>query len=287
MDTFQHIVLEWYARHGRKLPWRETKDPYKILVSEMMLQQTQVDRVIPKYHMFLARFPTVQALASAPTSDVLKLWSGLGYNRRALYLQTCAQEIVALRHFPDDVDGLRILPGIGPYTGAAVLSFAFNADIPVIDVNIELLYKRIFYGNKETVEALAVKHLPLGRSRDWHNALMDLGSLFCTSKNPKCSLCPLEKVCSSADNEKRIQETRKKKNVIPFRQSDRIVRGTILKLLTAKPYSISDLHVAVKNEGIERTAEHFQRIVSQLESDGLIEVRQKMVRLPSQLKKEI
>ena len=141
----QKTILSWYEEKGRKLPWRETTDPYKILVSEMMLQQTQVDRVIPKYHAFLKRFPTVKDLTEAPPGEVLQYWSGLGYNRRALYLQRCAQELVKQKNFPENVEELQKLPGLGPYTTAAVLSFALNKDVIVVDVNISILYKRIFY----------------------------------------------------------------------------------------------------------------------------------------------
>jgi len=278
MEAFQTLVLSWYKKHGRKLPWRETTDPYKILVSEMMLQQTQVDRVIPKYEAFLKAFPTAESLASASTGDVLRLWSGLGYNRRALYLQKCAQAV--MKTFPKESEALQTLPGIGSYTAAAVLSFAFNKDIVVVDVNIELLYKRIFYPAKN-VSMLAQRHLPSGHSRDWHNALMDIGALYCTSVAPKCTRCPLKAICASASNEKRIEATRKKKIVVPFKQSDRIVRGAILKLLTTHTSIDGDtVYDMLKQRGIERDTQTFQRIVAALEKDRLVIRKKNILYLP-------
>ena len=276
----QKTILSWYEEKGRKLPWRETTDPYKILVSEMMLQQTQVDRVIPKYHAFLKRFPTVKDLTEAPPGEVLQYWSGLGYNRRALYLQRCAQELVKQKNFPENVEELQKLPGLGPYTAAAVLSFALNKDVVVIDVNISLLYKRLFYPRGD-VEKIAQELLPLGRSRDWHNALMDLGSLYCHRKNPDCAHCPLRKLCASADYVQKIEETWVKKKVKAFKSSDRIVRGGILKLLVKKNGMDVDLVLrALELQGISREKNVFLKILGKLEDDGLIKMKEEKVFLP-------
>ena len=281
MELLQKTVLQWYTKNGRRLPWRETTDPYRILVSEIMLQQTQVDRVVPKFHTFLEKFPTACALARAPPSDVLKIWSGLGYNRRALYLQRCAQALVEKKIFPETVEELQTFPGIGEYTAAAILSFAFNKDVPVIDVNIKLLYKRIFYGQFEDIHAFAQEILPKGRSRNWHNALMDIGALYCTSMNPKCPLCPLKSFCASAENEKRIEETRMKKNVVPFKKSDRIVRGTILKILTEKNgLSVDTMYTLLHQQGIKRKKELFLVIIRKLEEEGLLKNKQQRLFLP-------
>ena len=275
----QKTILSWYAKFGRKLPWRETTDPYKILVSEMMLQQTQVDRVIPKYHAFLKRFPTVKSLADTPVAEVLQYWSGLGYNRRALYLRRCAQALAG-KNFPQDVNSLQQLPGLGSYTAAAVLSFALNKDVVVIDVNISLLFKRIFYPRKD-VEKIAEEVLPLGRSRDWHNALMDIGSLYCHRKNPDCAHCPLQKMCASAGDEKRISSTWEKKQVKAFKSSDRIVRGGILKLLTKRDgQSIENVYVALDVQGISRDKKTFLSILEKLEKDGLVIQKEKKLFLP-------
>lgn len=282
-EKLQQTVLQWYAENRRKLPWRETIDPYKILVSEIMLQQTQVYRVVPKYHAFLEQFPTADMLAQAPAADVLRLWSGLGYNRRALYLQQCAKALVEKYNgiFPTTEAALLELPGIGKYTAAAVLSFAFNTDVPVIDVNIELLYKRIFYNKADNVEGIARELLPKNTSREWHNALMDIGALFCTATNPKCNDCPLKQFCASANNSKRHEATRMRKKVVPFKKSDRIVRGTILKLLTQRnKQSIENVYLQLLEQKIKRKKEKFDKILGELEKDGLIKIKEKKLYLP-------
>ncbi len=275
----QKTILSWYAQYGRDLPWRKTQDPYSILVSEMMLQQTQVDRVIPKYHAFLQRFPTAHSLSISSPGEVLQYWSGLGYNRRALYLHRCVQALET-RDFPHTVEDLQKLPGLGPYTAAAVLSFAMNKDVVVIDVNIALLYKRLFYPRRD-VDRIAEDVLPLGRSRDWHNALMDIGSLYCHRKNPDCVHCPLQKLCASAGDEKKIECTWETKKVKSFKSSDRIVRGGILKLLTKKDgLDIDFIFRALELQGIQREKEVFESIVRKLESDRLIVLKEKKLFLP-------
>jgi len=283
IQKIQKTILGWYKQSSRQLPWRQTTDPYKILVSEMMLQQTQVDRVIPKYYAFLEKFPTVISLAKAPTADVFKLWSGLGYNRRALYLQKCAQTIVEKynRKFPETTQELCQLPGLGAYTSAAVLSFAYNKNVEVIDVNIERIFKRVFYGKVESAAAIAQHLLPQGQSRDWHNALMDIGALFCTAAQPRCTLCPLQKLCASANNAERIEATWKKKKVVPFKESDRIVRGTILKLLTKQnSQSVDDIYAQLLHQNIKREKEKVDKILVQLEKDGLIRKEKSIISLP-------
>jgi A/G-specific adenine glycosylase len=269
MKKIQKLVLSWYKNHGRQLPWRETKDPYKILVSEIMLQQTQVDRVIPKYYAFLDKFPTPIELAQSSKADVLKLWSGLGYNRRALYLHKCAQEIKD--GFPKDYNQLIKLSGIGPYTASAILSFSFNENITVIDVNIERIFKRIFYNEFDNIQELANTILPLGQTRDWHNALMDIGAQFCKARNPKCENCPINAICISANDSEKIKKTWKKKKVKPFKESNRIVRGEILKLLTKKEnIEIKEVIKHLKEKSINRDKEKFLKIIEELEKDKLL-----------------
>lgn len=278
-EEFQNTILLWYKGNGRKLPWRETTDPYKILVSEMMLQQTQVERVLLKYQEFFQKFPTLEVLAQASPADVLRIWSGLGYNRRALYLQQCAQ-IIVKKHkhlFPQTEAELQTLPGIGIYTAAALLSFAYNKSVPVVDVNIERIFKRVFYGKKINYSTL----IPENKSRDWHNALMDIGALFCTATSPRCNDCPLKQGCPSANNATRIEATWKKKKVVPFQKSDRIVRGTILKLLTREnSQEIDSLYDQLLKQSIKRGRKKFEGIVKQLEKDGLIEKRDNKITLP-------
>jgi len=182
--ALQDRLLAWYARHGRELPWRRTTDPYAILVSEVMLQQTQVPRVIARYGPFLERFPTLADLAGASLRDVLAAWLGLGYNSRALRLKRCAE--AAPEGLPDDLERLRALPGIGPYTARAVLVFAHDADVAAVDANVRrVLTSELSLPHDLSPAALqrvADAVLPRGRSRDWHNALMDYGSLVLTAR---------------------------------------------------------------------------------------------------------
>src|SRR5581483_4865161 len=149
--AIQAALLEWFAAAGRDLPWRHTRDPYRIMVSEIMLQQTQVDRVIPKYHAFLAAFPTLEALAAAPTAEVIRAWSGLGYNRRAVNMQRTARAVLEEHggQFPRDLPALLRLPGIGPYTAGAIACFAFEQDVGFMDTNIRRVVQRLFVGPEE------------------------------------------------------------------------------------------------------------------------------------------
>jgi A/G-specific adenine glycosylase len=184
-------LLDWYAVNARDLPWRRTTDPYAILVSEVMLQQTQVSRVVPRFEEWLRRFPTLETLASAPLADVLTAWSGLGYNNRARRLRDTAAACVAAAAggpatLPDAPDGLLALPGVGPYTARAVLIFARNADLAAVDANVRRVLTHelglppgLPPGRLQLVADAA---LPRGRSRDWHNALMDYGSAVLTSR---------------------------------------------------------------------------------------------------------
>ena len=185
-------LLDWYGRVRRPLPWRATRDPYALLVSEVMLQQTQAARVVPYYEAFLARFPDPAALAAAPARDVLAAWSGLGYNRRALALQRAAA-VVAERGWPDD---LTELPGVGPYTAAAVAAFAWDAQRAAVDVNARRVLER-WDGRRHPPAALAARAaavLPAGRAADWNQAMMELGATVCTARAPRCGACPVRGV---------------------------------------------------------------------------------------------
>jgi len=191
MAALQRRVLAWHAQNRRDLPWRRTTDPYAILVSEIMLQQTQVSRVVPKYEEWLALMPTLEALAGTSLEDVLKLWRGLGYNNRARRLRecalaACAAAVGARASLPRDAGGLRDLPGIGPYTARAVLVFAHNDDLAAVDANVRrVLTHELGLPHDLTereMQAVADAALPRGRSRDWHNALMDYGALVLTAR---------------------------------------------------------------------------------------------------------
>ena len=207
---FQRRLLAWYARHGRDLPWRRTREPYRVLVSEIMLQQTQVDRVIPKYHEFLERYPTFEDLAQARARDVTKTWRPLGYYRRASDLHGIARETVARYggRLPDDSAALRHMRGIGRYTAGAILAFAHSQDAAPVDTNVRRVLGRVFLGprglkrlrGQKAIWDLAESLVPAGRAYDYNQALMDFGATWCTARKPKCSRCPMKASCRSFDN---------------------------------------------------------------------------------------
>jgi len=185
IEAFRAMILAHYHETARSMPWRETRDPYAVLVSEIMLQQTQVERVRLKYGEFLAHFPTLATLSSAPLSDVLKVWQGLGYNRRAIYLKRCAEEIVARYNgiFPTTVQELQALPGIGPYTARAVAAFAFDVAEPLIETNVRTVYIHFFFHGHDKVSdrdimPLVAVTLDHTNPREWYYALMDYGTML-------------------------------------------------------------------------------------------------------------
>lgn len=251
IDSLQTRVLSWYADNRRDLPWRHTRDPYAILVAEVMLQQTQVERVIPKYLAFLNEYPDLQALATAQLADVLRLWSGLGYNNRAVRLQRCALQVVAQHGatLPDHLDHLEALPGIGPYTARAVLVFAHNADLAAVDANVRRVLTHEFSLPTDlaatSLQAIAEAALPRGRSRDWHNALMDYGALVLTAQRTGIS-----------------PRTRQS----PFPGSRRQQRALVVRLLLAN----GRLHTSqiAARSGIDGSAA--DDLLAALERDGLV-----------------
>lgn len=230
-QQFVETVWTYYKKSGRHtLPWRQTQDPYLILVSELMLQQTQVVRVIPKYEAFVKKWPTVQALAVASLGDVLIAWQGLGYNRRAKFLQQCAQAIVQNYQgvFPDTRAELETLPGIGPYTAGAVLAFAYNQSVVLIETNVRRVYIHHFFPTQDKVSdtdirAFLEKTLPAEKSREWYSALMDYGTF-------------LKKTVSNPNQRSKCYV---KQSV--FQGSDREIRGAIIKALIIRQLSASQL----------------------------------------------
>lgn len=264
---FQNTVWEHYRTHGRHhLPWRKTTDPYKILVSEVMLQQTQVDRVIPFYKAFLKRFPTVSALAKAPLSEVLIAWQGLGYNRRAKMLHEAAKAAVKEHagKLPKGKDALVRLPGIGPYTAGAVSAFAFNEDGLFIETNIRTVLTHHFFPKKEQVidrDILAIlqKTFPKGNARAWYSALMDYGSHL--------------KRSGIRINAKSKHYTKQK----AFKGSDREVRGMILRTLAKGPRTKRAL---MRLAPLERKMQ-FEQQLHRLSSEGFVVKKNLSYQLPT------
>lgn len=300
ITSFQKEILEWYSKNKRDLPWRrvpydtrlQQRDPYKILVSEVMLQQTQVSRVIPKYEVWLKAFPSLESLAQALTRDVLLHWSGLGYNRRALYLQKLAKQLVQqsanrLRttvvdgrrwsasevYFPRTEKELRQLHGIGEYTARALLCFAFDQQVAVVDTNVRrVILTRIKkakskmqnYTNKE-IQDIAEQLLPKGKAYEWNQALMDYAASELKGDPSTPSV---------------ILRTSRVKQKIKFKDSDRFFRGLILRiLLQHHQMTLAKLFTEIqKTKHIEK--ERLEKIVLQLEKDGLLMHKSKIFMLP-------
>jgi len=254
---FQHTILNRYAQHRRDLPRRTTTDPYQIWVSEIMLQQTQVDRVIPKYFNFLEQFPTIQELSTADKQQLLTARSGLGYNSRALNLQKTAQVIVHEYNgiIPNTIDQLKKLPGIWPYTAGAICAFAFNKEIPVVDINIKRVLIHTFNLDEnispKELEDIALRCVPKGRSCEWYNALMDYGSSVLTSKKTGIKSA--------------------KQSI--FQWSKRQVRGNIIKHLTK--YGTISVDEAKKIF----LHENFDEILEKMIDDSLVVMQNSMIRL--------
>ncbi len=200
MTPRQRALLRWWERQARDLPWRRTRDPWAVLVSEVMLQQTQVARVVPRYEAFLERFPDPAACAAAPLAEVLGLWAGLGYNRRARDLHRAAASVVEAHggRFPAELGALLSLPGVGPYTARAVLAFAFEHDVGVVDTNVGRVLAR-WEGRRlrpSEVQRLADAAVPSGAGWRWNQALFDLGAGPCARRAPKCGNCPVARWCA-------------------------------------------------------------------------------------------
>ena len=240
-DGMEKALLAWFDREGRDLPWRRTRDPYAILVSEVMLQQTQVERVVPRYERWLRRWPSAAALAAASPGDVIVEWQGLGYNRRAVALHRAACHVAA-SGWPID---LTVLPGVGPYTAAALRNFAFEEDVLPRDVNVERVERR----TRGTFSGAAAQ------------ALMDLGATICLARIPRCDTCPLRRECPSRGT--RDAPARRQS---PFEGSFRQRRADVLRTVATAPRRADRLEKAV---------------VDSLARDGLVVVEHDLVRLPS------
>ncbi|MBU0953240.1 MAG: A/G-specific adenine glycosylase [Nanoarchaeota archaeon] len=274
VERVQRMLLGWYAKNMRVLPWRQTTDPYHILVSEMMLQQTQVSRVIPKYEAFLNTFPTVERLAAARPGAVIVAWKGLGYNRRAINLHKAAQAIRDTYNgeFPHKPEQLRTLPGIGEYTSSAVATFAYNHPVAVVDTNVRRIIQRVM-GWPTPIEeliALQAQQLLPKEARRWNNAIMDFGAMICTDK-PSCSLCPIVEHCRyeklpAAEQQHFTYAVRKQGT---FKGSDRYFRGRIIDLLRSNgELTTNQLKKMLTRFGTPQKP--MAALLSDLEQDGLV-----------------
>jgi A/G-specific adenine glycosylase len=293
MTGLQRALLSWYEREGRKdLPWRRTRDPYRILVSEFMLQQTQVERVLPKYRHFLKRFPTFRALGSTSTAQVIRAWRGLGYNARAVRLKRIADEVTARYDgaLPQERTALQNLAGVGPYTAAALRAFAFGQDDLAIDVNVRRVMHRIMHGAelphevpRAELEHQARAAAPRGHAHAWNSALMDLGALVCTARFPGCARCPVKRYCSAAPLDgARLEALRMRHRArksgqagLPFVKTTRFARGRIVDRLRELPpgrtMSLLDLRVDLRAALRPEALEMLEPLLIGLERDGIVQ----------------
>lgn len=295
LSDIQREILDWFDAHRRDLPWRHTRDPYAIMVSEIMLQQTQVDRVLPYWHAWMKRWPTVDDLAAAPVAEVIRAWKGLGYNRRAVNLQRAAQAVVDRGgSFPESVEGLLELPGIGPYTAGAIACFAFEQDVAFIDTNMRRVLHRILVGvdvpkptiSDKEVLAIAGEVMPAGNGWTWNQAIMEFGAIQCTAKKPLCLTCPVQAHCSAFPEIQAAlvaQVKAPKGRSLPFEQTNRYFRGRIMDELRAhegEGVLFEEIGPAVKAGFATSDYPWLLELVTALERDGLLVIED---RQPQQL----
>ena len=261
---FQSMIFDWWKLHRRDLPWRHTRNPYKILVSEVMLQQTQVSRVLPKYQEFLAAFPNVESLSRANAGYIIRLWKGLGYNRRALYLKKTAETVVAQYNgiFPHIESELVKLPGLGTYTARALMVFAFEKDVAMVDTNIRQIITHFFLNGlpvkEKVIQEIADALIPVGKSWHWHQALMDFGALELSKHKPTCIA---------------------RRKAQPFTTTNRYFRGRIIDLLRENNIVEKEC-IATLIVSYGKSEKFFTSLISKLILDGLVVRDGTMLRLP-------
>ena len=263
-------LLAWGGPRLRDLPWRRTRDPWGVLVSEVMAQQTQVARIIPRWEAFMERFPTPKALAGAPLADLLRLWQGLGYPRRARALHDAARRIRDSGRFPSTVEELMDLPGVGPYTARAVAAFAFDLDVGVLDTNVGRLLARLS-GERlrpAAAQSMADDLVPKGDAWIWNQVVMDFGATVCTARSPRCDHCPVSGRCAWAGSTERADPAQGSAGVsgkqARFEGSDRQARGRLLAALVDGP--ILAVAVAVV---MDRDSAVADRLLADLVAEGL------------------
>jgi A/G-specific adenine glycosylase len=281
-------LLRWYRRDGRKLPWRGEHDPYRVLVSEIMLQQTQVSRVLEKYPLFLKRFPTLEKLSRARTSEVIRGWQGMGYNNRAVRLQQLARHVVndLGGRLPSTPAELEKLPGVGRYTAHAVACLAFGKPLPVVDTNVERVLTRLFPDtfknhrprsrHSKLLWDVAEEILPRRQASDWNQALMDLGARICTAAAPKCGICPVRRFCPSAHRTVRAASSLSKSEPGRDGVPNRIYRGRVVEVLRnlGRGQEIRAGHLGrqIKRKFGKTDSPWLARLLKDLQRDGLVKL---------------
>lgn len=294
---FQSELVSWYKRAGRNLPWRQTRDPYAIIVSEVMLQQTQVSRGLPKFLAWMKQFPTLEAVANAPLSEVLAVWQGLGYNRRAKYLWLMAKTVVNEYNgiFPHSKEEILKLPGVGPHTAGAIMSFAFGALEPIYDTNALRVVGRVFKGYR-TLPSLDQKQwkqlmqntVPAKQKiYAFNQALMDLGALVCTAKQPSCSVCPISSICRSypsilSASAQDLRLTKPVRETVYFGQPRRIWRGKILRVLhelAPRRLTWQQLGQHIQTDFSAARLPWLKSVVKLLEQEGMLRVKENRIGL--------
>ena len=258
-DRRNDLLFGWYSANKRELPWRLSTDPYRVMVSEAMLQQTQVQRVIPRFEQFVDRWPTEDALAEASNAEVLEAWSGLGYNSRSIRLRDAAR-ITSEQGWPRSVPGLKELPGIGPYTAAAIASICFGATVPAVDTNLRRVLSR-WFGEPLTGSDLRdfageVVGDPAGT---WNQALMDLGSTLCTTTSPGCSGCPVTEYCADPT----VYEPPPRQS--RFEGSHRQLRGALVRA------HIDGVSLREAGQGLGRSSSQIETAIRELTDEGLLD----------------
>ncbi|MBI4338244.1 MAG: A/G-specific adenine glycosylase [Chloroflexi bacterium] len=290
VEAMRGDLLRWYHTHQRDLPWRHTDDPYAILVSEVMLQQTQAQRVVAHYHRFLAQFPSFATLASAPPGAVIRAWAPLGYNLRAVRLHRLAKVVMDAHHgvLPQEVTILEALPGLGEYTAAAVACFAFGTPLPVLDTNVRRVLRRAFFGAEDApkllIRQVAGRALPQDVASEWNQALMDLGATVCLARRPACSRCPWQASCRAAPffrgrgEAPKVAEARPpyRAKQPPFAGSSRYYRGRIVDhlrtLAPGEAVRLTELGLHLRQDFSPHAASWLARLVEGLERDSLVQV---------------
>jgi A/G-specific adenine glycosylase len=281
------VVLRWYRRYGRKLPWRGVRDPYRILLSEIMLQQTQVSRVREIYPRFLRRFPSFEAVARSPVREVTVAWRGMGYNNRAIRFHSLSTLLV--NHYggrlPADAQSLMELPGVGRYTAHAILSSVHRLPVPIVEVNVRRVFSRVFHPMASTaalqdeaeIWRIAGALLPQKQAYDWNQAVMDLGATVCTASQPACERCPLARRCASRKSMVRLRSRARRTEPGLDGVPNRIYRGRIIEELRQdhgrRTISMSRLGRRIYPAFSAQHASWLLSLLKALEKDGLITMR--------------